>query len=131
MMRVTVRFAPSPTGRIHAGNIRTALLNFLFARKMGGKQGLAATVIGILGAVVIVTPTAALMGSLGDSVQGFVHGVRDNTLQIPAPGPRVAGLPVIGPKVHALRTPTFRRWCRACNRRLVSSRNRPLPSSPA
>jgi glutamyl-tRNA synthetase len=36
-MRVTVRFAPSPTGRIHAGNIRTALLNFLFARKMGGQ----------------------------------------------------------------------------------------------
>jgi glutamyl-tRNA synthetase len=36
-MSVTVRFAPSPTGRIHAGNIRTALLNFLFARKMGGR----------------------------------------------------------------------------------------------
>jgi glutamyl-tRNA synthetase len=36
-MSVTVRFAPSPTGRIHAGNIRTALLNFLFARKTGGR----------------------------------------------------------------------------------------------
>jgi len=36
-MSVTVRFAPSPTGRIHAGNLRTALLNFLFARKMGGQ----------------------------------------------------------------------------------------------
>src|SRR6266545_4969991 len=36
-MSVTVRFAPSPTGRIHAGNIRTALLNWLFARKMGGR----------------------------------------------------------------------------------------------
>ena len=35
-MAVTVRFAPSPTGRLHAGNIRTALLNHLFARKMGG-----------------------------------------------------------------------------------------------
>jgi glutamyl-tRNA synthetase len=35
-MSVTVRFAPSPTGRLHAGNIRTALLNFLFARKTGG-----------------------------------------------------------------------------------------------
>ncbi len=35
-MSVTVRFAPSPTGRLHAGNIRTALFNFLFARKMGG-----------------------------------------------------------------------------------------------
>ena len=36
-MSVTVRFAPSPTGRLHAGNIRTALLNHLFARKMGGR----------------------------------------------------------------------------------------------
>jgi glutamyl-tRNA synthetase len=35
-MTVTVRFAPSPTGRLHAGNIRTALINFLFAKKQGG-----------------------------------------------------------------------------------------------
>jgi glutamyl-tRNA synthetase len=35
-MSVTVRFAPSPTGRLHAGNIRTALINDLFARKHGG-----------------------------------------------------------------------------------------------
>lgn len=35
-MGVTVRFAPSPTGRLHAGNIRTALFNYLFARKSGG-----------------------------------------------------------------------------------------------
>ncbi len=32
-----VRFAPSPTGRIHLGNARTALLNALFARKAGGR----------------------------------------------------------------------------------------------
>jgi glutamyl-tRNA synthetase len=36
-MAVTVRFAPSPTGRLHAGNIRTALFNFLVARKTGGR----------------------------------------------------------------------------------------------
>ena len=35
-MSVTTRFAPSPTGRLHVGNIRTALHNFLFARKHGG-----------------------------------------------------------------------------------------------
>ncbi|MDE2500149.1 MAG: glutamate--tRNA ligase, partial [Alphaproteobacteria bacterium] len=33
----TVRFAPSPTGLLHVGNARTALLNFLFAKKAGGK----------------------------------------------------------------------------------------------
>ncbi|HLJ20881.1 MAG TPA: glutamate--tRNA ligase, partial [Stellaceae bacterium] len=32
-----VRFAPSPTGRLHLGNARTALVNWLFARKTGGK----------------------------------------------------------------------------------------------
>ena len=31
-----VRFAPSPTGRIHIGNARTALLNWLFVRRRGG-----------------------------------------------------------------------------------------------
>ena len=31
-----VRFAPSPTGRIHIGNARTAFFNFLFAKKNGG-----------------------------------------------------------------------------------------------
>jgi len=35
-MTVVTRFAPSPTGRLHVGNIRTALHNFLFARKSGG-----------------------------------------------------------------------------------------------
>lgn len=31
-----VRFAPSPTGRIHIGNVRTAILNWLYARREGG-----------------------------------------------------------------------------------------------
>jgi glutamyl-tRNA synthetase len=35
-MSVATRFAPSPTGRLHVGNIRAALHNFLFARKNGG-----------------------------------------------------------------------------------------------
>ncbi len=33
---VKVRFAPSPTGYVHVGNVRTALINWLFARKAGG-----------------------------------------------------------------------------------------------
>jgi glutamyl-tRNA synthetase len=35
-MSVVTRFAPSPTGRLHVGNVRTALHNFLFARKHSG-----------------------------------------------------------------------------------------------
>lgn len=34
---VRVRFAPSPTGPLHMGGVRTALFNYLFARKNGGK----------------------------------------------------------------------------------------------
>ena len=37
MTTPVVRFAPSPTGRIHIGNARTALLNALFARKADGR----------------------------------------------------------------------------------------------
>ncbi|MDE3060202.1 MAG: glutamate--tRNA ligase [Pseudomonadota bacterium] len=33
---VKVRFAPSPTGFLHVGNVRTALVNWLFARRHGG-----------------------------------------------------------------------------------------------
>ena len=36
-MNVVTRFAPSPTGRLHVGNIRTALHNWLWARKGGGQ----------------------------------------------------------------------------------------------
>lgn len=36
-MSVVTRFAPSPTGFLHVGNLRTALFNFLIARKAGGK----------------------------------------------------------------------------------------------
>ena len=35
-MTPIVRFAPSPTGRLHIGNVRTATLNWLFAKKHGG-----------------------------------------------------------------------------------------------
>lgn len=36
-MSVRVRFAPSPTGQVHIGNIRTAIFNWLFARHNNGK----------------------------------------------------------------------------------------------
>lgn len=36
MSKIKVRFAPSPTGRLHVGNLRTALVNYLFARNTGG-----------------------------------------------------------------------------------------------
>ncbi|MFV3128391.1 glutamate--tRNA ligase [Niveispirillum sp. KHB5.9] len=35
-MTVAVRFAPSPTGNLHIGNVRTAIVNWLFAKRHGG-----------------------------------------------------------------------------------------------
>ncbi len=35
---VVTRFAPSPTGFLHIGGARTALFNWLYARRLGGKM---------------------------------------------------------------------------------------------
>ena len=43
-MAPIVRFAPSPTGRLHIGNIRTAVFNGLLARKTGGAFCCASTI---------------------------------------------------------------------------------------
>ena len=37
MSKILVRFAPSPTGKLHVGNLRTALVNYLYARQQNGQ----------------------------------------------------------------------------------------------
>jgi len=76
------------------------------AARMRNKQGLAATVLVLLGIVLIVAPTAVLMSSLGDSVHQLVRDVQANSLSIPAPRDGVAEWPVIGKRAHAV-------WSRA------------------
>jgi predicted PurR-regulated permease PerM len=75
-------------------------LHQALARTIGGKQGLAATLLVVVGVVLIVVPTAMLLSSLGDSLQQLVHDVQSNALQIPAPRPGVATWPVVGKKLH-------------------------------
>ena len=70
------------------------------ASKIGGKQGLAATLLVVVGVVLIVTPTAMLMSSLGDSVRHLINDVQNNSLKIPAPRPGVEEWPVVGKKIH-------------------------------
>lgn len=74
------------------------------ARKMKGKQGLAATVLVVVGLVLIGVPTAILMGSLGDSLQNVVAGIREGSLKLPAPSPGVADWPLVGPRIHEIWT---------------------------
>jgi predicted PurR-regulated permease PerM len=70
------------------------------ANMLGGRQGAAGVLTVVLGSVLIILPTTALMSSLGDSVHSLVNHVRDNTLHVPAPRESVAQWPVIGERVH-------------------------------
>lgn len=71
-----------------------------FARMLGGKQGLAATLLVLACIVLIVGPASALISSLADSTYALISSIRNNTLRIPAPSPEAAGWPIIGKKVH-------------------------------
>ena len=75
-------------------------LHQALASKIGGKQGLAATLLVVVGVVLIVAPTAMLMSSLGDSVHQLVNDVQHNSLKIPAPRPGVEAWPVVGKQIH-------------------------------
>jgi predicted PurR-regulated permease PerM len=70
------------------------------ARRLGGKQGLASTMLVIVGVLLIITPTALLMNSFADSVRQFIGAVQHNTLAIPAPPERVAHWPIVGKRIH-------------------------------
>jgi predicted PurR-regulated permease PerM len=77
-------------------------LHQMLAARIGCKQGLASTLIVLLAVAVIITPTVMLGSQFADSVHDLVKGVRDNTLQVPAPSDKVASWPVVGKRVHAL-----------------------------
>ena len=77
-------------------------LHQMLATRIGGKQGLASTLIVLLAVGLIVTPTILLASEFGDSVQNLINSVRDNSLQIPAPSEKVATWPVVGERVHAV-----------------------------
>src|SRR5262245_57990593 len=68
-------FAPFLTMMVWALILAVAMypLHRRAARRVGGRQGLAATVIVLVGATLIVIPSAVLMVSLGDSIQEFVR----------------------------------------------------------
>lgn len=62
-MTVRVRFAPSPTGYLHVGGARTALFNWLFARRQGGK-------------FILRIEDTDVARSAEDMVQGILLGLR-------------------------------------------------------
>jgi predicted PurR-regulated permease PerM len=74
------------------------------ARRIGGRQGLAATVLVVGGIVLIGLPTAVLMASIGDSVENVLAKVHGNALAVPPPPAGVADWPLVGKKLHDLWT---------------------------
>ena len=97
-------FAPFLTLMVWALILAVALypLHQYVAGKIGGKQGLAATILVLLGIALLIVPTAVLMSSLGDSVHQLIIDVQEDVLEIPAPPDAVATWPVVGEKLHAL-----------------------------
>ena len=71
------------------------------ARRIGGRQGLAAAIVVLAGVLLIVTPTALLMKSFGSSIHDLVISVQQNTLQIPPPREGVKAWPLVGGQIHA------------------------------
>jgi predicted PurR-regulated permease PerM len=101
-------FAPFLTLMVWAVILAVTLypLHRALARRIGGRQGLAATIVVIIGGLLIVTPSAVLMNSFGSSVLHFVTAVRQNTLEIPVPPERVQEWPIVGERIHGV-------WSRA------------------
>jgi predicted PurR-regulated permease PerM len=101
-----VVFAPFMTLMVWAMVLAVVLypLHQWVARWMGGRQGLASTLLVIVGVVLIIVPTALLMDSFGSSVHDVVDAVQQNTLQVPAPWESVQGWPLVGKKIYGLWT---------------------------
>ena len=66
------------------------------ARRIGGRQKLASTILVIVGVSLLIIPTWALMNSFADSVGSFVSAVQQNTLRIPPPSENVKNWPIVG-----------------------------------
>jgi predicted PurR-regulated permease PerM len=77
------------------------------AAKIGGRQGLAATLLVLLGIGVVIAPTAALMNSLADSVHRLINDLQNNTIRVPPPRKGIAEWPLVGEQLYAFWTKAY------------------------
>lgn len=103
MEEVRARFAPSPTGSLHIGGARTALFNYLFARRYGGR-------------FILRIEDTDQTRSRAELIQGFLSGFRWLGLEWDE-GPGVGG--AYGPYLQSERGPLYRE---AVDRLLASGR---------
>ncbi len=69
------------------------------AKRVGGKQGRAATLLVLLGILLIGTPVAVLGSAFADWVHEMHAAYENNTLSVPQPNPSVAEWPLVGEKL--------------------------------
>lgn len=77
-------------------------LHALLARKMGGREGRAATAVVLAILLSVLIPATLLAFSFADSTTGLIKQVQSGTLQVPPPRDAVAAWPVVGEKLYAL-----------------------------
>lgn len=77
-------------------------------KKLGGRRGLSAMLITLIGLLVLVVPTVILSGTLIDSAQGLAQGLREGSIAVPPPPEGVKTWPVIGEWLDAF-------WSQASN----------------
>ena len=70
------------------------------AARMGGRQGLAATVLVVAGLLLIGVPTVMLGSSFASHAQDAYEALDQGALTIPPPSPRVAQWPIVGDRVY-------------------------------
>jgi predicted PurR-regulated permease PerM len=99
-----VVFAPFLTLMVWAIILAVTLypLHQWLARKIGGRQGLAATIIVIGGGVLLIAPSALLMNSFGSSLLDLVRAVQQNTLNVPPPREGIQNWPFVGERIHGV-----------------------------
>ena len=72
MKKIRTRFAPSPTGQVHIGNIRAAIFNWLFARRHGRRF------FEITDFIAPLVPIGLLAGRIGNFINGELWGRATN-----------------------------------------------------
>lgn len=81
-----------------------AIALFPFYKKLvklcGNKKGLAAGVFAVIGIAILVIPTIAFSTSAVDSITQVSEGLKEGTLDIPAPAESVKEWPVVGKKIY-------------------------------
>ena len=95
-------FAPFLTLMVWAIILAVALypLHQMLARRLGGRQGLGATIVVMGGVILLIAPTALLMSHFGTSLHEFIKAVQENTLVIPPPRASVKDWPIVGEKIY-------------------------------